>query len=353
MPSGTSETSPQRRAAEDLGAVAVHGEHLSAVAEAEQVVERDETELARVRRRARDDDTPGMEERPEPLEDVRTAAIDTNRCRMRARRFAEDDQRIDRHGATATKDERIHVDARDIGALGRERPEANQYVRQRIQVGRRLPAKRLRQEPARPEAGDQLVRVTAGERRRGEGDVAEGLREDAAEADDDAGPELGIADDAGDQLAPSFDHLRHEKRDRAVFGPPQRQQLLGSRANGRAIRQAEADQAALGLVGDRVAAELQGHRKAEGLGGTHGIGHVGGQRLARHRHAMAGDQGLGVVLGQGPGARETLGLRHGAGVSGARAGRALRLPRARSHAGRRGTRSGGPRRAAHPAGARA
>ena len=87
---------------------------------------------------------------------------------------------------------------------------------------------------------DQVLGVAARERRRGERDVAERLREDAAQPEHHARPELRIAHQPGDHLAPPAHHPADEHARVAVVGPARGEQRLGGRAHGRGVVEARA-----------------------------------------------------------------------------------------------------------------
>ena len=130
--------------AEHRRAFEVGGEDVALVAGGEEVVQRDEPELAGVRRRAGDDDALRIEERAEvPL----VAAHD-----------AHLDQRVDGHGHAVDDDQRIHVGARDLGMRDRGVGQADEHVDQLAAVDRRLAAERAEQ-PLRGEVVDHVLGV--------------------------------------------------------------------------------------------------------------------------------------------------------------------------------------------------
>ena len=166
------------------------------------------------------------------------------------------------------------------------------------------------------------ARVAARERRRGEHDVAERLGEDAAEPEHHARPELRIAHQAGDQLAPSAHHLGDQQRDarrrRAARAPSS---SAAARAHGGGVGEAEPHEIALGLVGDRVAAQLQHDREAESPRPPAGRRPRRAPALARDGHAVARDELLRLVLGERPPGRVAGGLAIPAAGRGVNAGR--------------------------------
>ena len=110
--------------------------------------------------------------------------------------------------------------------------------------------------------------------------------------------ELRVVGQPGDELAVAPDHRCDEHLHLAVVGRGGGEQLAGGVADGVGVGQAEADEAPLGLVGDRVAAELGHHREAELGGGGDGIGGRVDDPLRHHGDAVAGQQCLGRALGE-------------------------------------------------------
>ncbi len=115
--------------------------------------------------------------------------------------------------------------------------------------------------------------------RRREDHVPERLGQDAAQAQHHAGAELRVAHQAGDQLAPAAHHLGDEQLHLTVLGAHEGQQLARRLAHGPRVREPETDGVALGLVGDAVATQLDGDRKAHVLRGPDGAVRVACQRL--------------------------------------------------------------------------
>ncbi len=152
--------------------------------------------------------------------------------------------------------------------------------------------------------------------RRREDDVAERLGEDAAEPEDDAGPELRIAHQTGDELAPSAHLLGDQELDGSVVRARERQQLACRRPHGGGVGESEPDEIALGLVRDGVAAQLEDDRESDGLGRARRARDVRGEGLARHGNAVARDEGL----------RRMLGERHACGTGGHGGGQPFQRP---------------------------
>ena len=286
-------------AAEDLSTLPVHREDLSLVAEAQQVVEGDESELAGMPGGAGDHDAAGMEERPEALEHRGVRALVRGARGARLRLGIEHHQRVDGDGQAVPHDERIDVDAAHVGTLDGEAAQADDHLGQALLVQRRLAAEGLGQQPAGAEPPQQAARFGGAHRRRGEDHVAERLGQHAAEAEHHAGTELRVLHQARDQLAVAAHQLRHQQRRLAVLGASLREQLAGGAPHGVRRVEPESHQAALALVGDCLPAELEHHREAQ-LGGGVGGG-LGGidQRFASTRDAVAGEKLLRRVLREG------------------------------------------------------
>ncbi len=258
-------------------------------------MERDEAELARVARGARDDHAAGVKERAQAVEQHGAVGERPGAC---GRGLVQHDERVHGDRVPVAHDERVHVDARHIGAVGGEAPEPHQHGGERVEVDGRLAAKGP-EEPAGAEPVDHPPRFGGGERRAREDDVAEGLGEDAAQPQDHARPELRVAHHAGEQLAAPGDHLGDEEPHRPVLGAAPGEQLGGGRPDGRGVGEPEPHEVALGLVRDRLAAELDRHREAERHGRAHRSFGIVGQRLPRDRHAVGREQLLRGVLGEG------------------------------------------------------
>ena len=93
--------------------------------------------------------------------------------------------------------------------------------------------------------------------------VADRLGEDPTEPEHHAGTELGIPDEAGDQLALAAHHLGDEQRDLTILRPRGGEQRLGLGRHRRHIAEADANEPALRLVGDSVPGQLEHDRKAD------------------------------------------------------------------------------------------
>jgi hypothetical protein len=137
---------------EHLGAFAVHREDHAAVPEAEQVVKGHRAELARMARHAGDDHAARVEERTEALEHRRGIERRPHRGRGRRRgRRVDLHERVDGDGQPVAHDQRVQVDAADVGALLAEASETDEEPRQGVAIDRRLAA----------EAAEQRLRAQA------------------------------------------------------------------------------------------------------------------------------------------------------------------------------------------------
>ena len=105
--------------------------------------------------------------------------------------------------------------------------------------------------------------------------VGDRLGQDAADTEHDVGAELRVANHTGDQLAIARDHRRDQQRHVAVGGRRLGEQLRRGLAHRRTIAEPQPDQAAFGLVGDRVTAQLERNRVAELVGSRDGGRGVG------------------------------------------------------------------------------
>ena len=208
------------------------------------------------------------------------------------------DQRVDGdRGAVGPHDQRVHVHAHDVGVGCRRLRQSEQDSRELVTIDRGL-ATELAEQPLRGERVDHVLGVDRRNRDRAEHDVGDRFGEDAADAQHHVHAELRIAHEAGDQLAIARHHGRHEHGDVAVIRRRGRQQLGCRGDDGPAIGEPQPNEAALGLVCDRITAELGDHRIAELVGSI--TGGVGRDDLAfgGERHVMASEQSLRRDFGE-------------------------------------------------------
>ena len=139
---------------------------------------------------------------------------------------------------------------RTSGRSAARRPRPTSSVHQRRLVDGGLAAEGRQQQPARAQAAQHPARLGRGDRSRREDHVAERFGEHAAQPEHHAGAELRILHQARDQLPAPAHHLAHQEAHLAVLGSRAGEQLFRRAAHRRIVREAEAHQAALRLVGD-------------------------------------------------------------------------------------------------------
>gem|GEM_PF-6545306 len=219
--------------------------------------------------------------------------------------LADFHERVDGNRSTiGANDERVHVDAAHIGPLGRHASETHENVDQRLAVDRGLTAE-LAEESLRREIFDHLVGRHSIERCWPEHNVGHRFGQDPTDAQHHTRAELLIADDAGDEFTVADHHRRDEHRYRTVFGTGERQQVRRRRFDGGHIGEPKTNETPLGLVGDRVTAELGNHGKTEFAGGPPRISGRRNETLLGHRNPEVGQQRFGGGLGQSAGGRHT------------------------------------------------
>ena len=221
----------------------------------------------------------------------------------RRRRFVgvvELDERVDGDGLAVDDDERVDVDRGDVGA-----------VLARGATGRAAsPRSAARSTAGSPRNGPSSFWVarssisssasSSRERDEPERDVAERFGEHAADAEHHARAELRIAHEPGDQLAGAAHHRRDEQLDRAVVGAGRGEQLGAAASDRGGVAQAEAHEAALGLVRDRVAAQLHHDRDSRSRRRPPTAASASARgALVEHRHAVARQQLLRRGFGEG------------------------------------------------------
>ena len=255
-------------------------------------MQRDEAELARMGRRARDDHAARFEERTEGHSSVGrgrgSARNGVGKGMPAPARASSSTSASTATGLPSTTMSGLRS-TDDVGPVVGEPGEADQRRRDGRPIDGGLAAERPEQLLGR-EIVEKLVGVELGERDQPEGDVAEGFGEHSPDAEHDARTELRIAHEPRDELARAAHHRRHEELDRAVVGAGRGEELGRGRADRGRVGQSEPDEAALGLVGDGVAAQLDDHRVAELVCGRDGCVGVGRRPLVEHRHAVTREQ---------------------------------------------------------------
>ncbi len=283
--------------AEHVLALEVRPEDLAAVAVGEQIVERHEAELAGVGGRTGDQHAPRFEQGPELL--VGRARPQRWLARFR---LADLHQTVDGNQiAGRFDDERVDVDAAHVEPFARELPQAHQQLDQLLAVDRCLTAE-LAEQLLRRKPVDHVECGRLVERCGAKHHVGDRFGEDATDAEHDHRAELGVVDDAGDQLTIARHHRRDQHVDVAVGGRRRTQQFGRCRFDGRSVTEAQLDQPPLGLVGDRIAVELRHDRIPDLVGGITSRRRSVDETLGSDRHAMGCKQGLRGAFGQGRGA---------------------------------------------------
>ena len=282
-PSGISATSPTVVHAEHLLAVQVGAVDGAAVPGCQQVVQRHETELAGMRRRPGDDDTTRLEQGGELL--GVGAAPAGGRCGVGIR-LTQFDEGVDGdRRSVGGDDQRVDVDAGHVVALGDHPAEGDERRRQGVPVDSGLAAERSEQRP--PCAGRRSSRLPS---RRSSG-AGRNTTSPTASASTPPTPSITVGPNCGSRNAPAI-----SSRVPATIGATSRstspssgraaaKQDAGRRADGVGVGEAEANEAALGLVGDALAVELEHDGKAERRRGGDGGVHVAGVASSAQRHA--------------------------------------------------------------------
>ena len=211
---------------------------LARVARREDVVQRDEPELARVGRRPGDDHAARLEQRGESLAQVPNRRRG-HPCVPRRRRFAGRSSSTSASTATGLPSTTMSGFRSTAATSGRSVGEPRQARRASRASAPRSTAGSPRNGPssfcvARSSISSSASRSV--ERHEAERDVAERLGEHAADAEHHARPELRVADEPGDELAGAAHHRRDEQLDRAVVGVGRGEQLAGRVAHGGARR---------------------------------------------------------------------------------------------------------------------
>ena len=211
----------------------------------------------------------GVEQRRKPL--VR----DSNRRRgtslpptpVRASGVASSDQRVDGDGPAVDDDQRVHVDRGRRRGGRREAGEAEQD-RRPARRGRR----RARRGTGRAASGWR-GRRSARRRRGRRAGTSRNATSPSASASTPPMPSITHGPNCGSRTSPAISSRlprtigATSSSTVAVFGAGRGQQLArAAPADGIGVAQAEAHQAALGLVGDRVAAQLEHDRVADRVG---------------------------------------------------------------------------------------
>ena len=260
----------------------------------EDVVERDEAELARMGRRAGDDHAARLEEGAER----RVARARAHLRGYRRRGGIELDQRVDRDGAAVDHDERVEIDRHDVGPVAGEAGETDERRRDRRAVDSRLAAERPEQ-LLRREIVEKIFGVQLRKRHEPESGVTQRLGQHSPDPQHHTRTELAIADESRDQLARAAHHGRDQQLDRAVLRTRRREELARCSVDCGRVAQPEPDEAPLRLVRDGVATQLDDHRVTQPVRGRDGSDGVGGCSLVEHRYAVMREELLRRGFGEG------------------------------------------------------
>ena len=262
-------------------------------------MQRDEPELPGMRGRAGDDDAARLEQRAEPVGVRRhVSAAGDGVCAVGGASSISTSASTATGRPSTTISGFTSTDATS-GRASASADKPGQHL-QRARPGR--PPARRGTAPSsflRREVVDEVLRVLVGERHDPERDVAERLREHAADAEHHARPELRVAHHPGDELACSLHHRRDQELDGSVFGPGGREHLVCGGAHRVGVAQVQLHEAALGLVRDRVAVQLDDHWEADRVGGLGRGVCIGHDALVEHGHAVVAQQLLGRGFGEG------------------------------------------------------
>ena len=205
---------------------------------------------------------PGWVDAPATMTPLGSNRASKRVARRRSRRHL--DQRVDGDGRPSTTISGLRS-ARHDRRVGLGRGRTGRRARRRARS--RSTGGSPRNSPSRRWVARSSIISSAStrvDRHEAEGDVGDGLGEDAADAEHHGHAELRVAVQPGDQLAVA---ARPSAR-RAGATSPSSGRAAASSSRGRlahrvGVAEAEPHQAALGLVGDGVAAQLQHHRVAE------------------------------------------------------------------------------------------
>ena len=208
------------------------------------------------------------------------------------------DEGIDRDGlAVGGDDQRVDVDAGDIVALGDHAADGHERGRKGVSVDCRLAAE-LAEQLRRRQVVDHLGGVVAssGAGRNTTSAIASAKMPPTPSIT--VGPNCGSRERPDDELTVALHHRGDEDRDVAVGRRGRGEEVRRGRLDIGGGPQVEADQAAFGLVGDRVAVELGHDGVADGVGRRDGLARAPHETLGRDRHPVGPQQFLGRALGE-------------------------------------------------------
>ena len=207
--------------------------------------------------------------------------------------FADFDERVDSNRAAIdAHDERVYIDAAHIGADGHHGSEAHDDVDQFAAVHSAFATERAEQLLGN-EAVDHFAGLEAAQRRGPKDNIGDGLGEDSPDSEHHRGTELGIAQYARNEFAVARDHRGDKQRDRPVFRCGLREQFGCGDLDRCSIGQAQLHQAALGLVSNRVAAQLHDNWVAEFGSSAGGSRRCSNLALVGYWHSVLAQERLG------------------------------------------------------------
>ena len=177
-------------------------------------------------------------------------------CRIR------DDQGVNRNGFTVDNNQRIHVNALDVGSFDGQAAKPNQEISQGIEINRPFTTKRLSDEMFEPQTLNHGTRLGVRERRQSKDNIAERFGQNAAKSQEDARAKLRVADHTGNQLSPPGNHFGDQQTDFAIVIPTSRPQLVRSPLNRLDCIKTEANKIPFGLVSNARPAQFHHNRQA-------------------------------------------------------------------------------------------
>ena len=249
--------------AEHLLTLQVGAEHAAGVPAGEQVVERHEPELARVARGAGDQHAAWLEQRPELLVGrwlpSRPGLIVGPRCRV------DLDERVDgdRHGRPAATISGLMSTLTTSGRSIGEPAEPDEHGDEFGSIDRRLAAE-LAEQRLRRQVVDHARRAAVVERSGAEHDVGHRLGEDRRRR-----PSITVAPNCGSRTRPAISSrlpltIGATSTVTSPSSVARGSEQFGRRSFDRGpVAETQPDEAALGLVGDRVAVQLGDDRIAD------------------------------------------------------------------------------------------
>ena len=264
---------------------------LARVALAQDVVQRDEPELAGMARRAGDDHAARVEQRAACCVGAGSSA----------RHRATSTSASTAIGRPSTTISGLRSTRHDVGPGFGERGEPEE---RRRRARSRSTAGSPRNAPSSAWVARSSISSSAStsvERHEPERDVGDRLGEDAADAEHHARPELRVGVQPGDELAVAAHHRRDEQLDRRRRRAWRRASSSAAAARPRPRRaRFEAHQPALGLVGDRVAARASPPPGSRASAAAATASSASATRaLVEHGDAVLGEQALRVGFGEG------------------------------------------------------